>query len=66
MQIGDSPDAKEFLEKLDNELKYKHNIHDMVDTMLYERKALHENPATLIKALLGGVDRAYDNDVPDL
>lgn len=58
IQIGTSDSARGFLESLDNDLKAKHAIRDMVDTEQYS-----DGPVTgsrLTKLLLGGINRKID------
>jgi len=58
IQIGSDENAKAFLEKLDNDLKEKHSIRDMVDTEPYTGAEL--TAPRLIKLLLGGINRKVD------
>jgi len=58
IQIGSDDQARAFLEKLDNDLKEKHSIRDMVDT---EPCTGGEVTASrLTKLLLGGINRKID------
>jgi hypothetical protein len=59
VQVGNDPDAKEYLEWLDNGWK-KSNVRDIVDTTPYNGR-LDENPEVLVKILLGGILRRIDN-----
>jgi hypothetical protein len=58
IQIGSNENARKFLEKLDNELKEKYSIRDMVDTEPYNGSEL--TAARLVKLLLGGINRKVD------
>jgi len=58
IQIGSDAQARSFLEKLDNDLKEKHSIRDMVDTEPYTGGDL--TAARLAKLLLGGINRKID------
>ncbi|THU91883.1 hypothetical protein K435DRAFT_758648 [Dendrothele bispora CBS 962.96] len=61
VQIGDSSDAKYFLEHLDDDLVKKYGIRDMVDTTKAKwRKGL--NAEVLIKALVGSFNRRVDEE----
>ncbi|RDB27109.1 hypothetical protein Hypma_004624 [Hypsizygus marmoreus] len=56
VQIGDAEGATEYLEKLDNDLKVKHGIRDMVDTTLSEP----EEDLDIVKILVGAINRRVD------
>ncbi|BGP40234.1 hypothetical protein JCM10449v2_004192 [Rhodotorula kratochvilovae] len=56
-QVGCSSDAAEHLRSLDDDLKQKHGIRDMVDTTLFEGSC---DSNYLLKALLGGINRSID------
>ncbi|KAK7470159.1 hypothetical protein VKT23_001597 [Stygiomarasmius scandens] len=59
VQIGNSSDASEFLERLDDDLVKKYKIRDMVDTTKAKwRKNL--DAETLIKTLTGSFNRRVD------
>ncbi|KZT71568.1 hypothetical protein DAEQUDRAFT_665888 [Daedalea quercina L-15889] len=58
VQIGDSPDATEFLNELDNGLGEEYGIRDIVDTTPYIGGALSAD--LIIKILLGGINRRVD------
>jgi len=58
IQIGSDSQARTFLEKLDNDLKEKYSIRDMVDTEPYTTGEL--TAARLTKLLLGGINRKVD------
>jgi hypothetical protein len=58
IQIGSDTQARKFLEKLDNELKEKHSIRDMVDTEPFVGGDL--TAVRLTKLLLGGINRKID------
>ncbi|UZJ55446.1 hypothetical protein CBS101457_004766 [Exobasidium rhododendri] len=58
VQVGDDKEAKEALEELDDALSSQHSVRDIVDTVPYQNLAL--NPDTIIKALLGGINRRQD------
>ncbi|GAA5840165.1 hypothetical protein JCM9279_002298 [Rhodotorula babjevae] len=57
VQIGNYSDAAEHLRSLDDDLKQKHGIRDMVDTTLFEGTC---DANYLLKALLGGINRSID------
>jgi hypothetical protein len=57
VQIGNSKDATDYLEELDNCLASKKGIRDIVDTTRYDGQL---SPERLIKALLGGINRRVD------
>ncbi|GAA5886094.1 hypothetical protein JCM6882_004262 [Rhodosporidiobolus microsporus] len=57
VQIGNYTEAAEHLRSLDDDLKEKHKIRDMVDTTLYSGKT---DADYLLKALLGGINRSID------
>lgn len=58
MQIGSDPEAKRALEELDDELAGVYGIRDIVDTTPYKSGGL--DGETLIKILLGGINRRVD------
>jgi len=58
VQIGNSPRASAFLEELDNSLAERHGIRDIVDTTPYTGGSLDAD--TIIKILLGGINRRVD------
>jgi Mg-chelatase subunit ChlD len=58
IQIGTDGGARKFLETLDNDLKEKYGIRDMVDTEPYTTGEL--SAAKLTKLLLGGINRKVD------
>jgi len=58
IQIGSDSNARTFLERLDNDLKEKHSIRDMVDTEPYTNGDL--TATRLTKLLLGGINRKVD------
>ncbi|KAH8913506.1 hypothetical protein BT69DRAFT_1202927, partial [Atractiella rhizophila] len=57
LQIGDDPDAEEFLRELDDDLKAEHGIRDIVDTVSYPGRVTSE---FLLQALLGAVNKKID------
>ncbi|TNY22142.1 hypothetical protein DMC30DRAFT_434142, partial [Rhodotorula diobovata] len=57
VQIGNYSDAAEHLRSLDDDLKQKHGIRDMVDTTLFDGSC---DANYLLKALLGGINRSID------
>ncbi|GAA5819945.1 hypothetical protein JCM11251_005421 [Rhodosporidiobolus azoricus] len=57
VQIGSYTEAAEHLRSLDDDLKEKHQIRDMVDTTLFSGAT---NADYLLKALLGGINRSID------
>jgi hypothetical protein len=62
VQVGNDPEAKEALEELDDALSSQHSVRDIVDTVPYQNLAL--NPDTIVKALLGGINRRMDRRKP--
>ncbi|KAG8690563.1 hypothetical protein FRC09_011937 [Ceratobasidium sp. 395] len=58
VQIGNDPEAKAALEELDDDLSEKYGVRDIVDTTPYLEGGL--NGETLIKILLGGINRRVD------
>lgn len=62
LQVGEDPEATEFLIDLDDELASRHGIRDMVDTTAFKRDGSNESlSATLLKKILtGGVNRRVD------
>jgi len=58
IQIGTNAGARDFLETLDNDLKNKHGIRDIVDTEPYTDGNV--TAARLTKLLLGGINRKID------
>ncbi|CAE6396802.1 unnamed protein product [Rhizoctonia solani] len=57
VQIGSDPEATQALAELDDDLAAQHNIRDIVDTTPYTSDL---NGETLIKILLGGVNKRVD------
>ncbi|GAB1523706.1 hypothetical protein RhiTH_006856 [Rhizoctonia solani] len=57
VQIGSDPEATQALEELDDDLAGKYDIRDIVDTTPYTTELSGE---TLIKILLGGVNKRVD------
>ncbi|CAO1617266.1 unnamed protein product [Sympodiomycopsis kandeliae] len=58
LQCGSDAAATESLKELDDALSKEHQIRDMVDTVPYTGMQL--SPDTIVKALLGSVNRKYD------
>lgn len=58
VQIGNSPDATAFLRELDDGLSDSFKIRDIVDTTPYNGAQL--SAETIIKILLGGINRRVD------
>lgn len=56
-QVGNDPAATAALQELDDELGEAHGIRDMVDTVPYAGEL---TPETIVKVLLGGVNRRLD------
>ncbi|KAJ7274976.1 hypothetical protein C8J57DRAFT_1177829 [Mycena rebaudengoi] len=56
VQIGDNTAATRFLQSLDNNLRTKHNIRDIVDTTFTPAG----QPLDMIKILTGGINRKVD------
>ncbi|KAJ7039750.1 hypothetical protein C8F04DRAFT_1084693 [Mycena alexandri] len=57
VQIGSNTAATRYLESLDNNLKMKHNIRDIVDTTFCSNPS---KPLDMIKILTGGINRRVD------
>ncbi|BGP16424.1 hypothetical protein JCM10213_004020 [Rhodosporidiobolus nylandii] len=57
VQIGAYAEATEHLQSLDDDLREKHKIRDIVDTTLFEGQL---TPEYLLKSLLGGINRSID------
>ncbi|KAG9086033.1 hypothetical protein FRC06_003307, partial [Ceratobasidium sp. 370] len=58
VQIGNDPEARAALEELDDDLSGKYGVRDIVDTTPYTQGGL--NGETLIKILLGGINKRVD------
>ncbi|KAL2390438.1 hypothetical protein BDBG_07505 [Blastomyces gilchristii SLH14081] len=58
VQVGDDPSAKKWLQSLDDILHKRYDIRDIVDTAPWSGAALTSN--TILKIMLGGVDKRYD------
>ncbi|TFK61517.1 hypothetical protein BDN72DRAFT_828200 [Pluteus cervinus] len=56
VQIGADEEARQFLEMLDDNLKEKHGIRDIVDTSVNRT----DEPLDLIKTLLGAINKRVD------
>ncbi|KAG8791068.1 hypothetical protein FRC12_010258 [Ceratobasidium sp. 428] len=59
IQVGNDSKATKALKELDDGINKAHKIRDMVDTTPYKGKAL--DGATVVKVLLGGINRRVDN-----
>ncbi|KAK1236421.1 hypothetical protein PQX77_000331 [Marasmius sp. AFHP31] len=59
IQIGSDIGAAEFLRTLDDDLKHRYGIRDMVDTTLSEPG----ESLDVVKALLGAINRRIDNNI---
>ncbi|GAA5850552.1 hypothetical protein JCM8547_001911 [Rhodosporidiobolus lusitaniae] len=57
VQIGDDPEAREFLQDLDDNLKPQLGVRDMIDTTPYEGAI---TPEFILKAALGAVVKSID------
>lgn len=55
---GYDEEAAEHLRKLDDDLKLKYKVRDMIDTTLYDASAPLDQ--YILKALLGGINRTID------
>ncbi|KAG8747075.1 hypothetical protein FRC10_002491 [Ceratobasidium sp. 414] len=58
VQIGNDPEARAALEELDDDISGKYGVRDIVDTTPYTQGGL--NGETLIKILLGGINKRVD------
>ena len=61
VQIGNDKGAQNYLKVLDDD-KGLNNIRDIVDTTQYTKGPLDASPETVIKILLGGINRRVDNE----
>ncbi|SCZ88761.1 BZ3500_MvSof-1268-A1-R1_Chr2-1g04620 [Microbotryum saponariae] len=61
VQIGTDDEAAQSLRSLDDDLREKHGIRDIVDTTLFDVQGGQLNVEYLMKALLGGMNRSIDN-----
>ncbi|KAF8897879.1 hypothetical protein BD779DRAFT_1492797 [Infundibulicybe gibba] len=62
VQIGSSRSATRFLQELDDALSERHKIRDIVDTTPYLGRLTGD---TLVKVLLGGINRRVDRQPVD-
>jgi len=60
-QIGDEEDATEALRELDDELEQEHGIRDMVDTTPCHPDDPQFTTGTVIKILLGSINKIFDS-----
>jgi len=60
LQVGDDDQAAAFLATLDDDLKSKHGVRDMVDTVAFSVNGGVVTRELIIKTLLGGVNRSID------
>lgn len=58
VQIGNNPEATEFLNELDDDLSRVHGVRDIVDTTPYNGGNL--SAELIVKILLGGINRRVD------
>ncbi|KAJ7135965.1 hypothetical protein C8R44DRAFT_662205 [Mycena epipterygia] len=58
VQVGNNTAARRYLESLDNNLRTKYNIRDIVDTTF----APAHKPLDMIKILTGGINRRVDEN----
>lgn len=58
IQVGDDPDANEFLQELDDSISTSQGVRDIVDTTPYRGMSLSYD--LIVKALLGGINRRFD------
>ncbi|SCV71986.1 BQ2448_4680 [Microbotryum intermedium] len=57
LQIGSDPDATQFLQELDDDLKAESGVRDIVDTLPYQGQL---TPEFVLKATLGSVNKRLD------
>ncbi|SGY94192.1 BQ5605_C037g11635 [Microbotryum silenes-dioicae] len=57
LQIGSDPDATQFLQQLDDDLKAESGVRDIVDTLTYQGQL---TPEFVLKAALGSVNKRLD------
>ncbi|GHJ89508.1 hypothetical protein NliqN6_5910 [Naganishia liquefaciens] len=58
IQIGNESEAREALQVLDDAIKEKHEVRDIVDTVVYDGHAV--SAEQILKVLLGGIQRHLD------
>ncbi|KAK3363108.1 hypothetical protein B0T25DRAFT_526318 [Lasiosphaeria hispida] len=64
LQIGKDEDAAQWLNKLDDSLKAKHDVRDIVDTRPWDHPKEIDKPLQerLVQILLGAIDRSQDGN----
>ncbi|KAI5448987.1 hypothetical protein NCC49_005720 [Naganishia albida] len=58
LQIGNEAEAREALQVLDDAIKERHEVRDIVDTVVYDGQAV--SAEQIIKVLLGGIQKHLD------
>ncbi|KAL9716624.1 hypothetical protein Ac2012v2_001074 [Leucoagaricus gongylophorus] len=66
VQIGNDPDAAEFLRELDEDISHQHNCRDMVNTTPYDPQNPEFTRDGFLKCVLGSIDPYYDSLRPHL
>ncbi|KAF5352857.1 hypothetical protein D9756_006123 [Leucocoprinus leucothites] len=66
VQIGNDPDAAEFLRELDDDISAQHNCRDMVNATPYDPSSPEFTRDVFLKCVLGSIDPFYDNLLPHL
>ncbi|KXN85735.1 hypothetical protein AN958_10918 [Leucoagaricus sp. SymC.cos] len=67
VQIGNDPDAAEFLRELDDDISVRFGCRDMVDTTPFDQHQSTEfTRDVFLKCVLGAIDPYYDNQFPHL
>ncbi|KAJ9112737.1 hypothetical protein QFC22_006239 [Naganishia vaughanmartiniae] len=65
LQIGNEPEAREALQALDDGIKERHEVRDIVDTVVYHGDGAAVSAEQILKVLLGGIQKHLDEqDVP--
>ncbi|KAF9446270.1 hypothetical protein P691DRAFT_733578 [Macrolepiota fuliginosa MF-IS2] len=60
VQIGNDPDAAEFLRELDDDISDQHQCRDMVDATPFDPKDPEFTREVFLKCVLGSIDPYYD------
>ncbi|KAE8161916.1 hypothetical protein BDV40DRAFT_300844 [Aspergillus tamarii] len=59
-QVGHDKNVTKYLEYLDDSLSEKHGVRDMIDTVTWDKDPGELSADTILKVVLGAVDRRYD------
>ncbi|KAJ9090938.1 hypothetical protein QFC21_007353 [Naganishia friedmannii] len=60
LQIGNESEAREALQALDDGIKEKHEVRDIVDTVVYHGDGAPVSAEQILKVLLGGIQKHLD------